>query len=650
MTDAPLEGHEFTTGEGEEHSPEEFVDLLHDPDILYYQIKDSHVKAQKGLAVDAEDKSEKVQTFAKVEVFQSAIQYVEAFSIYLIAYLKGRENLIGDLTTTYPSDVADFYSALDEGRIEEWLEDEGIEDDYQTLLETVFGYLYLETVDHPEEGELDDEELQEKIEESTEVLDGEIRSIGEFYTIFHDIYNAVKHGNRVLPETENEFALTPSDEDGESIEAEVDMEFVLFVCKNHDSNPYTVLLPIDYLLEKTLSITETVHDLFNHLKEVSEAVIKEKDFDISFFAYKETDGGSAGNDPDWIHGHHQSGIFILPRTEETTDFLSEPSEWTFSGRIELKGDELHVRTENEDEISDEFPIEVSVMEKGFKRMTPQPLMNFSMSFTINDLDASQYYELFKLQGFLKDNSLEGITVHDEQTGNTIPAGVPEDFPIPDLVELLEEERMKQVALLQKITQRHISVPLAVSEEQIEVIDEAIEADLDREDAFEFVNKLEKLGQSEQYTEVVVEKLDADKEVIESKYIDAFPGSLNISVTDDELGEDVDVGEIRVPTRITDATFRGVVESLRSESDGMDALDKIVSQIPQGPVSEIEDTPTNLLVLYRDNEPGFWFAKDELHIQVGKSSVSHPPIRCELCGQATTDVEAHLLGGCPVLKD
>jgi len=62
----------------------------------------------------------------------------------------------------------------------------------------VFGYLYLETVEHPEEGELDEEELQEKIKESTEVLDGEIRSIGDFHTTFHDIYNAVKHGNQAL--------------------------------------------------------------------------------------------------------------------------------------------------------------------------------------------------------------------------------------------------------------------------------------------------------------------------------------------------------------------------------------------------------------------------------------------------------------------
>jgi hypothetical protein len=41
---------------------------------------------------------------------------------------------------------------------------------------------------------------------------------------------------------------------------------------------------------------------------------------------------------------------------------------------------------------------------------------------------------------------------------------------------------------------------------------------------------------------------------------------------------------------------------------------------------------------------------ELHIQVGETSVDHPPIRCDLCGQSTGDVESHLLGKCPVLQD
>ncbi|UPM45291.1 hypothetical protein [Halocatena salina] len=73
-----------------------------------------------------------------------------------------------------------------------------IEDDYQTVLETIFGYVYFDTVEHPEEGELIHEELQRKIDESTAVLDRELRFVGEFYTMFHDVYNAVKHRNRAI--------------------------------------------------------------------------------------------------------------------------------------------------------------------------------------------------------------------------------------------------------------------------------------------------------------------------------------------------------------------------------------------------------------------------------------------------------------------
>jgi hypothetical protein len=274
-------------------------------------------------------------------------------------------------------------------------------------------------------------------------------------------------------------------------------------------------------------------------------------------------------------------------------------------------------------------------------------MNFSVTFTINDLDATQYYELLRLQDFLKDDSLAEITVHDDQTGTTYPVGIPEDFPLPNLEELLEEERMEQVALLQRITQRHIPVPLAVSKEQIEVIDEAIEADLERDNAFEVVDKLEEFGQSEQFTEIVVEKINSDGDVIESEYIDALPGTVNISLTDNESGEQYDPEKIRAPTRIMDATYEEIVESLKSDPD---ALDAILDQIPRSAVPELKNTPSNLFVLYEENEPGFWFVKDELRIQVIETSVAHPPIRCGLCGQATSDVKYHLLSECPVLQD
>lgn len=92
-----------------------------------------------------------------------------------------------------------------------WLTENEIEDDNQTVLETIFGYLYLDTVEHPEE------ELQRKIDESTAVLDSELRSVAEFYTMFHDVYNAVKHRNRAIPQTQNELQFVPDKNDGDAL-------------------------------------------------------------------------------------------------------------------------------------------------------------------------------------------------------------------------------------------------------------------------------------------------------------------------------------------------------------------------------------------------------------------------------------------------
>ncbi|WP_435079946.1 hypothetical protein [Halococcus sp. AFM35] len=580
MTDDPLGDLEFS-GDSESRTPEEFIDIIHDPDVLYCYIKDAHNKARDDLIIDAGDITEEVHVHAKVEVFQSAIQYVEAFGIYLLAYIKGRENLIADLIRTKPSEVETFFEYLQNDEIDEWLAENEIEDDYQTVLETIFGYLYLDTVEHPGEGEFTDEELQSKIDDSTVVLDSELRSIGEFYTMFHDVYNAVKHGNRAIPQSLNELQFTPhegdDETDGEAIDAAVDMEFVLFVCKNSQGEPYLTILPIDFLLEHTLSVIEKTHNLFTHLKTISHAVIKNEPFDISFFTYTETttdeNEQNKDSEPDWITAHQPGGIFILPRTEQTAALLSEPAEWTFAARLTLDDDTLVLTTRNNNDISDDYPILVSITQQGLVGLTPRPILNLTINFTINDLDALQYYELLQFQDFLEDRALDSTRVVDEQSDTEIPVGTPDDFPLPELEEFLNRERMEQIALLQKITQQRIPMPLAVSADQEAIIDKCIEANLTREDAVEAVENIEQLGTDREFTEIVVEKRSPSMDVLETEYIDSLPGTVDFTLTDDETGENDthDAGTVRFPTHVNDVTFDELVESFHTDGGGAEVF-------------------------------------------------------------------------------
>lgn len=647
MTDTPLDNLEFSS-ESESRTPAEFIDTIHDPDVLYHYINDAYEKTQQDLTVDAGDKTTDVTIHAKVEVFQSAMQYAETFGIYLLAYIKGRENLIDHLIKTSPGDVETFFDHLQNGHIDDWIEDNDIDDDYQTVLETIFGYLYVDTVEHSEEGELTGEKLDTHITESTSVLNDELSTVGEFYTMFRDIYNAVKHGNRALPQTEGTFQVTPSNTNGETVSVDLDMNFVMFVCRNNNGNPYITTLPIDYLLEHTLMVVEKIHNLFTHLKTISHAVITEEPFDISFFTYTETSDNTNEDEAvsDWVMGQHSSGILILPRTEETTALQSEPHEWTFAARLELDNNSLILRTCNNDTTTNEYPISVTMNQKGIVGLTPQPIIGLKINFTFGDLDALQYYELIQTKDLVKTGSLNDITIIDEQADKEFPAGTLNDFPLPEVEEFLDRTHIKQVALLEKITQRHIPAPLTVSDDQIDVIERAIDTDLTRDDALELVETLDQLGDDYEHTLITVEKHQPDGTVIDSEYIDAPPGTIGFEATTAE-GETYseEIEEIRIPTKITNTTYDEMVAWLRNDPD---ALDELLAQIPEN--FQTPSVAPRVYIEYQQPEEAFWFRKHELIIQVLSEKFGlHPPMQCELCGGTTRDMQQHLLEDCLVLN-
>lgn len=193
MTDESMEGVKFSPG-SETRTAGEFVNTTHDPDILYYYIQDAHEKAKTGIDIDAKGKEEKVRIHSQIEVFQSSIQYVEAFGIYLLSYIKGREDLIENLIQTRPKQLRLFFESLQNGTENEFFQRHDIDKDYRDTLEKLFGYAFFDNI---EDDEASEEKVEDAIDQSIDVLDTNIRRIGEFYLYFQEVYNAVKHGNRV---------------------------------------------------------------------------------------------------------------------------------------------------------------------------------------------------------------------------------------------------------------------------------------------------------------------------------------------------------------------------------------------------------------------------------------------------------------------
>lgn len=611
MTNDPFDNISFSALDAGTVNQQDYIDLIHDPDILYYYIKDARNKAQTDLTIDPGEKREHVNIHSNIEVFQSAIQYVEAFGIYLVAYIKNRDELIEHLTKTRPGQVEDFFDAIREDEINSWLSENDISKEINTILREIYGYIHTDPDSVTRDGEpVTGDELEEAIENSVSAIKSDITYIGEFYSQFHPIYNAVKHGNRAIPSEQNNFDITPTD-GGESITLEGDVQYVTFLCRTREGTPYLTGLPLDFLLEHTLNIVERVHRLFTQLKTVSEANITDSTFDIPF--YKPTSGEARDehDTPDWVTMRHASGINILPATPELVEYQSGPLQRTTAARLETTSSGIDVHTTTSDTITDDYPISVTLTEQGNEGLIPQSVLNFEVSFTLNNLDAEQYYELLKFEDRIEANDVSSLTVISDDTGLEYDTHEFEDFPQLDLEEFLPREEIEQIALLQTITQQQILAPLDLNDEQRTVVQSLLDDNPTREEAVETVEKLEELGKARDITVVQAERQAADGEVLEEERIFAVEGTFGITLTDDETGDTWDSTEtgLEIPLAITGKTYEDVVSEL---SEGFDVIEDYVEQIPNG-----DEHPPELGMKLKTGilEDNFWGTTHELTFQV-----------------------------------
>ncbi|WP_128476527.1 CBM20 domain-containing protein [Halorussus pelagicus] len=644
MTDSPLEGVEFSSG-SETRTAGEFVDTTHDPDLLYYYIQDAYQKAEAGVDIDADGKEEEVRIHSQIEVFQSSIQYVEAFGIYLLSYIKGREDLLENLIQTRPKQLRSFFESLNDGTEDEFFHRHDINEDYRDTLERLFGYVFIDNI---EDDEVSEEEVEEAIDQSIDVLDTNIRRIGEFYLYFHEVYNAVKHGNRALPQAENSFTLSHGNEEETSVD--LDMDFVVFICKNDQGQPYLVTIPIEYLIDHSLQIVEKVHRVFNYLKRVSNAATTEEPVDLSFFRFKETD-----DDPEqeWLTATHQSGVIILPKIEELEE-LQVPRELTFPARIEVNHRTLYIKTRFDEEPSDEFPLLITILQKGLVGLSPQPILGLDFDIDIADLDVLQYHELLKLEEVeLEEDGVAEIIVYDEQADEEIDTGHPEDLGYEPAEEKpLPKEEIEQLALLQKISGERIPVPLpfTVAKRQGKVIERCLDSDLTRDDAVDAVEELREIGEINHMTTVYVEEVLPLGQTVRSEVVGQYPGEISFDDLEFETEEgrenfEEEWGDPGSTLGFNVTGFDGgpddLVEFLQEDVSN---LERVLAQFDV-PQNELELAP--LRIEYELGEPGFWYTENTLWFKFLKLEYTINEAKiCPICrSPMTTDFATHLAEDC-----
>jgi len=639
------------SGESGDRTPEEFIDLTHDPDILYYSILHAEEKLNSEIEIDADGKEDHVLVHAKVEIFQSVMQYVEAFSIYYLSYIKGREDLIEYLISTNPREVKTFYEKLRHDREGEYLDQHDIDSEYRDLMERLFGYYFMsQEADDEDLQEIDLEEspfdsIEELIEFSAETLDGHIRTVGEFYLDFGNIYNAVKHGNRAIPQTEGAFQIYP--DDGEDVELGDDMEFVQFLCGysgNDKRDAYLTTIPIDHLLEVSLNIADRVHRLFTYLRKISQAAIDdEREFSVPLFEPTES---SVDSGQQWTKVWNQHSILILPVTEEVEELMADSEKnQTIACRLHLDDNRMVIETENDEEITDDYPIFATISQQGIVGLTPRPRVNIQADINLADLDVQQYYDLLELNDATAKGDITHAKLRDESVGEEFPLGELETMmDFSSIADPYDRELIKQLSIFQNVTETRIPAPMELIPAHREVIENWMGSDRETEDAEQAVSDLQDIGDDLESTQVFVDQITPEQEVVEEQFVGLMPGRIDFDLEFKSEDGQEQFEEAIGPSQqfsFSAIGYSGTYEDLVSYlDDDIERIHEILASLGVEP-----DNLPDLRVQYTIGEPGFWHTEHTLRLQVIDSGQNHWPVECRLCGEITTDIETHLTEEC-----
>ena len=481
--------------DSEEISAEESLMRSHDPNILYYHIKDKKQKLNQDLMIEAEDYEEELRIFGRVDIFQSTMQYIEEFMLYFLSSVKGEDDLVKNLTKTRVKEVKHFFEYSREESEEQYFKKEDINEKYSDIIAEVFGYSNIENFEPVEDEDYDaftigpnlpEEKIREIKNRSVESIIEVIRSIARYYLFFENAYNAAKHGKRVVPYPKSEIEIEQGEKES-SVLVEAD-GYVSFLCKDKNGNVYLFNYPSGKLLDESMSINDKVHRLFSYQKRISMARINEEtSVKVTFFGmdeYLKNPGkGSEVNDQRIKFTNPSSSTYILNEEELADLDTSGPSNRKLAARLTIEGSILNIHTEFDEETSDEYPIMVSFSISDQGKSEPYPEIKTNISFSFDDLDVLQLRELQRIREAANRESINQMDVHLSDKEEPVQLGVPASFNLPNFDEHidLDATEIDNLANSQYATGRKIPIPLHISKGQREILDSLCPSEMKQEE-------------------------------------------------------------------------------------------------------------------------------------------------------------------------
>lgn len=147
------------------YSADEYFIANNDPEILYEYLTDLDKRFDIE-NLDSDENSD-IHNYFVVDFLCGTMQYAEQFGIYLWSRLKENSNVVSDFISTT---ISNYYEAIDEGEIENFLKKNGISESHEQRVKSAFNYEFSSDADLSEELQprpgyetLSDEEVRKKL-------------------------------------------------------------------------------------------------------------------------------------------------------------------------------------------------------------------------------------------------------------------------------------------------------------------------------------------------------------------------------------------------------------------------------------------------------------------------------------------------------
>lgn len=494
----------------------EFINHFHDPDLLYFYIKEIYdtKDVKERLNEVPDDKKKLVACIYKLEVFRATMQYVEEFAMYFLAYMEDYKNIGEKLVRgSTTKEVRIFFENLKNGKENEFSQ-KNKSMDFNDLLMELFGYnSFLRSKDYKDSKD----KFDEMIKESIETIRKNLLSVAKYYLDYLKIYNALKHGSRIFPVIQNQMKL------GDEYSDNNQKDSIIAICKDDGelAKPYTFISPLEYVIDESFAITKKTHSLFSYLRNlIRNKLIDPNKSKTSFFKSIPKDNPQKN----YIKAIRNRNIMIAEIPDDF-EYNKKPLCTSFAFKIVLKGKNIFFHTKFEKEKSLEYPFLVDSKIDFSSDLTPTYTNKIHFNFDLYDLHIGQYLDLVKISKLQENDQIKKITLMNDLTNEKIQSTNGNDINFPQILESPKKDLLKFLFKLEKATGELIPLPLFTSKKQDQIIDENINKKLSKVNAEEIVAKLKSNDSKMVCTIISTKIIDSNGKEISSRTFDPIPSEL-----------------------------------------------------------------------------------------------------------------------------